>query len=136
MNELWALFISAFISSSILPGGSEAYLIYLVTQQEIDNNQLWLAATLGNTLGGMSSFILGAVTIYFFPATDFIEKHSTSIERVKKYGVWSLFFSWLPVIGDPLCIAAGWLRINWMVSLLFIALGKGLRYGFIIWLVN
>jgi membrane protein YqaA with SNARE-associated domain len=57
------------------------------------------------------------------------EKHGhKALQWLKKYGYWSLFFSWLPVIGDPLCLAAGWLRMHHWLSFIIIMIGKAVRY--------
>ena len=77
-------------------------------------------ATLGNTLGGMSSYLIGRI----LPQ----KKDLRGLEAVRKYGSPSLLLSWVPFIGDPLCVAAGWLRLNVWLSVLFMASGKLARY--------
>ncbi len=126
---LWALFLSAFVSSTLLPGGSEAVLLLLAEQGDGDKLLLLAVATLGNTLGGMSSWGLGRFIAWRFPAREFVAKEQRAIARLQRWGSPALLLSWLPVIGDPLCLAAGWLRTHWLPSLLFIAAGKAGRYA-------
>jgi len=133
---LWELFISALISSTLFPGGSEAVLLYQATNQLAAPWLLLTVATVGNTIGGMLSWLLGRWLVWRFPARQLEQKHQTALHRIQRWGSPALLFSWLPVVGDPLCLAAGWLRIAWPVSLLFIAVGKGLRYGALLYLVG
>lgn len=133
---LWALFASAFISSTLLPGGSEVLLGYLAQQGAHSREILLLVATTGNTLGGMTSWGLGYWLAHRFPDKRNDPKHAKALARVQRWGSPILLLSWLPLIGDPLCLAAGWLRINGFAALMFIALGKTLRYAVILWAVE
>jgi len=127
--SLLGLFFSAFLSSTILPGSSEIVLVALATQGELPHWDLLAIATAGNTLGGMSSWVLGWVIALRYPLTELSKSaHRRAVERVRQWGSPILLFSWVPVIGDPLCVAAGWLRMSWIGALLFIAVGKALRY--------
>ena len=119
-TSLWALLASSFLAATLLPGGSEAVLFGVLN---LHPGQFWTAigvATLGNALGGMSSYLIGRV----IPQ----KKDLPGLPAVQKFGSPVLLLSWLPFIGDPLCVAAGWLRLNPWLSLLFIALGKFARY--------
>lgn len=128
--SLWGLFLSAFLSSTILPGSSEVVLGALVMQGQYSRWSLLAIATLGNTLGGMSSWGLGRLLGWRFPMTALTKPaHRRAVDRMRYWGSPALLFSWVPFIGDPLCVAGGWLRIPWMVSLMYIGLGKGLRYA-------
>jgi membrane protein YqaA with SNARE-associated domain len=118
--SLWALFASSFLAATLLPGGSEVVLFGVL---KLHPNELWSAigiATLGNTLGGMSSYLIGRVIP---PRQDL-----PGLPAVRKYGSPALLLSWVPFVGDPLCVAAGWLRLDPRLSLLFITLGKLARY--------
>ena len=118
--SLWALFASSFLAATLLPGGSEAVLFGVL---KLHPERAWAAlgiATLGNTLGGMSSYLVGRV----IPQ----RKGMPGLAAVQKYGSPVLLLSWVPFVGDPLCVAAGWLRLNPWLSILFIALGKLARY--------
>ena len=135
--SLTVLFFSAFISSTLFPGGSEAVLAYLASDAQHPLFLLVLVATAGNTLGAMTSWGLGRLLAMRYPFRQ-LEKASQqqAMERLQKYGSAVLLLSWLPLIGDPLCVAAGWLRIHWLPSLVFIALGKILRYIVVVYLVG
>ncbi len=127
--SLVGLFLSAFLSSTILPGSSEMMLAALATQGDLPPLYLLAVATAGNTLGGMSSWVLGWVMALRYPLTELSkEGQRRAVERIREWGSPILLFSWVPVIGDPLCVAAGWLRISWISALLFIGVGKALRY--------
>jgi membrane protein YqaA with SNARE-associated domain len=132
---LWTLFTSAFISSTLFPGGSEAVLWLLA--DDYTWLSLWAVATAGNSLGGMSTWLIGRVIAWRYPAGGLSgEKHRVAVERLRRWGSPALLLSWLPLIGDPLCLAAGWLRIDWRLSLLLITSGKGARYAALLWLVS
>ena len=135
--SLWLLFISSFISSTLLPGGSEVVLAYLVTESQHSLLLLVLIATLGNTLGAMTSWGIGRLIAIRY-STKKLSKPSQqkAVERIQKYGSPILLLSWLPIIGDPLCVAAGWLKLHWLTSLLFISTGKLIRYIVVVYLVT
>ena len=121
--SLYALFISSFLAATLLPGGSEAVLIGVL---KLHPETFWLAlllGTLGNTLGGMVTFGMGRL----LPPTKKL-KH---VEKIRRYGTPVLLLAWVPLIGDALCLTAGWLRLNPWYALLFMALGKFARYGVI-----
>lgn len=128
--SLWGLFVSAFISSTIAPGGSEAVLAYMVTTGKFQVVNLIAIATVGNSLGALTTWFLGWLTEKKFPVENVLDRRKQkSILWVRKWGVWSLLFSWLPVIGDGLCFAGGWLRLTFWPSCLAIVIGKGVRYA-------
>ncbi len=128
--SLLGLFFSAFLSSTILPGSSEVLLVALATQGDVPLLNLLAVATAGNTLGGMSSWVLGWIIALRYPLTTLSKAaNRRAVDRVRKWGSPILLFSWVPLIGDPLCVAAGWLRISWLRALYFIGIGKALRYG-------
>lgn len=127
--SLLGLFLSAFLSSTILPGSSEVVLVVLATQSQSPQWDLLAVATAGNTLGGMTSWVLGWVIAIRYPLTELSkESQQRAVERVREWGSPILLLSWVPVIGDPLCVAAGWLRISWLGALVYIGVGKALRY--------
>lgn len=133
---LWGLFISAFISSTLLPGSSEVVLAILGAKGVYEPLVLLTVATVGNTLGGMSSWGLGRILVWRFPVEGLLKvKHQVALKRIQNWGSPVLLFSWLPVVGDPLCLAAGWLRMHWLVSLLFIVVGKAVRYFIVLEIV-
>lgn len=126
---LWGLFASAFLSATLLPGGSEAVLAYLAAVGGHHGLLLLGVASAGNTLGGMSSWLIGRL----IPAGR-IQRPGLhpAVARVRRFGSPALLLSWVPVIGDPLCVAAGWLRVPWPWALLFIAAGKITRYAVVL----
>ena len=128
--SLWGLFASAFLASTLLPGGSEAVFGYLLLQQQYPASTLILVAGVGNTLGGMTSWGIGRLLALRY---DYQHSHKAELvramQRLHRYGAPVLLLSWLPVIGDPLCLAAGWLCISAWSALLYIALGKLARYA-------
>ncbi|KEA62859.1 hypothetical protein ADIMK_2968 [Marinobacterium lacunae] len=133
MESVWAdlslpgLFLSAFISSTLLPGGSEALLAWMLAERGD-----WLlpvtVATFGNVLGSMLTFVMGLWLQRRYPLRILSDKHLKAQQRLERFGPSVLLLAWLPIIGDPLCLVAGWLRFNWVISLILITLGKGLRY--------
>jgi len=123
MNEsasLTALFASSFLAATLLPGGSEAVLFGVLKLHPERVLTALCVATLGNTLGGTSSYLIGRL----LPQ----KKGLPGLPVMRKYGATALLLSWIPIIGDPLCVAAGWLRLNPWLAMLYIALGKLARY--------
>ena len=119
-----SLFGSSFLSATLLPGSSEALLIALLIAKKTSVYGLLLAASLGNTLGGLTNIFLGRL----LPLKRQGRWHDTAITWLHRLGPAALLFSWLPVIGDLLCVLAGWLRFAWLPAMLFLAVGKTLRY--------
>jgi len=122
--SLWGLFISSFLAATLLPGGSEAVL-FAVLKAYPDTQ--WIAltiATLGNTLGGMVTFGMG----WLLPQTHIQNQQIKHVEKLRSHGTPALLLAWVPLLGDALCLAAGWLRLNWWHTALFMAAGKFARY--------
>jgi membrane protein YqaA with SNARE-associated domain len=118
--SLLSLFASSFLGATLLPGGSEAVLFAVLKAYP---DSLWTAlliATFGNTLGGMVSYLMG----WLLPQTQQL-KH---VDKVRRFGTPVLLLAWLPLLGDALCLAAGWLRLCWWQSALFMSIGKFARY--------
>ena len=129
MLELWGLFVSAFISSTIAPGGSEAVLAYMVAEKIQPIAWLVSTATVGNTLGALTTWWLGYLAAKKYPVESILEKNKQrALSWLKRWGSWSLLLSWLPVIGDALCFAAGWLKLPLFFSIFLIFVGKLIRY--------
>ena len=119
MGELAALFAASFAAATLFPLPSEAAL-FAYLQLHPENAALAVAvATVGNTAGGMTSYLLGRV----IPRKEL--KHAKTVER---HGAPVLLLAWLPLVGDALCVAAGWLRVNWALALGFMAAGRLARY--------
>ena len=119
---LAAVLAASFIAATIVPLSSEAVLFgYLKLHPEHAALAVALA-TLGNTAGGMTTYLIGRL----FPEKGkFGEK---TLQKVRHYGPAATFFAWLPLVGDGLCLGAGWLRVNWLAALGFMAAGRLARY--------
>ena len=134
---LAGLFLSSFLASTLLPGGSEAVLLWMAHQAAAPAFSLLLVATTGNTLGGMTSWGIGFWLQGRFSHRERLQaKQQRALQRLEKHGAPLLLLSWLPLIGDPLCLAAGWLKISPLLAALFIALGKASRYAVLLWLTS
>ncbi|WP_297115487.1 YqaA family protein [Enterobacter sp. ECC-175] len=127
--SLASLFASSFLSATLLPGNSEVVLVAMLFSGVSQPWLLVLIATMGNSLGGLTNVILGR----FFPLREKSRWQEKAVGWLKRYGAATLLLSWMPVIGDLLCLLAGWLRISWGPVLFFLCLGKALRYVLVAW---
>ena len=119
-GSLLSLFAASFLASTLIPLSSEAALFAVL---KLHDDLYWpalLVATAGNTLGGMSSYLIGR-----FIAS---KKPLTQLGRVQRYGAPALVLAWLPLVGDGLCIAAGWLKLGWIAVAGWQLAGRFLRY--------
>ncbi len=131
----WSLFLSALISSTLFPGGSEALLLYRLNEGG-DALSLVVVATVGNVLGSLITYGMGrlgneAVHKKWLRMDD--GKVSRAETWFAQYGNPSLLLAWLPVVGDPLCLVAGLLRSHVGLFLLLVTIGKAARYTAITW---
>lgn len=142
MPELIGLFIAAFLSATLLPGSSEAALAAGLTTERIDLSAGLLVATIGNTLGSCVNWGLGRFITHwrgsrFFPVKD--KDFDRYCALYQKYGLWSLLASWVPIIGDPLTVMAGFFQTPLKLFIPIVALAKFLRYlavaGLVVWIV-
>ena len=127
--SLASLFASSFLSSTLLPGNSEVVLVAMLLSGVSQPWLLVLIATMGNSLGGLTNVILGR----FFPLREKSRWQEKAVGWLKRYGAATMLLSWMPVIGDLLCLLAGWMRISWGPVLFFLCLGKALRYVLLAW---
>jgi membrane protein YqaA with SNARE-associated domain len=126
MAELAALFAAAFLAATLVPLPSEAAL-FAYLQLQPDRAALAVAvATVGNTAGGMTSYLVGRL----IPQKALSQR---AVSNLRRYGAPATFFAFLPVVGDALCVAAGWLRIHWLAALAFMAAGRLARYLLVAW---
>jgi membrane protein YqaA with SNARE-associated domain len=125
---LAGLLLSSLLAATLLPGGSEAALFALMRLHPEQGVAAVTLATFGNTLGGMSTYALARL----MPQRELPAR----LGAVERHGSAALLFAWTPVVGDALCVAAGWLRLNWLACALWMALGKGLRYAAVVWLAQ
>lgn len=126
--SLATVFVVAFISATLLPMGSEPVVLGLISLNPASFWPVILVATLGNTLGGAVDWWMGygarrVVNKYASSAT-----HTRALAWLQGLGPKACLLSWLPVIGDPLCAVAGWLKLPFWPCLLYMAIGKFARY--------
>ena len=134
-----SLFIISFLAATILPFSSELTLAGLVATSNYDNLLLLIVASLGNVLGSVVNWILGfysrkLTTKKWFPFKD--EQIEKSSKWFNKFGRWSLLFAWVPIIGDPLTLVAGLLRVKFVEFLILVTIGKVSRYLIIFYLLS
>ena len=123
-NGLLGLFAASFIASTIVPLSSEAALFGFLRLYPDELMPALLLATLGNTLGGLTSYAIGRL----LPERAQKKLDSRALERLRRWGSPLTFFAWLPLVGDALCLAAGWLRLNLIAVTAFMAAGRLIRY--------
>lgn len=123
-NGLASVFVVSFVSATLLPMGSEPAVFGFV---KLNPDAFWTTvavATAGNTLGGIVDYWLGRGAKYA------VGRHEGTryFGWLLRFGPKVLLLSWLPVVGDPLCALAGWLRLAFWPSVVYMAIGKFLRY--------
>ena len=131
-----ALFGISFLASTLLPLGSE-WLLVVMLMKGYDPVSSVLTATAGNTLGACTTWLVGRYGGDWLLGRLFriSERQRQRAEAwYGRYGVLSLLFSWLPVVGDPLCLVGGLLKIRFPVFLVLAGAGKLIRYAVIAWL--
>jgi len=121
---LAGVFVSAFLAATIVPFSSEAVLFAFLRLHPEQAVAAIALATLGNTAGGMTSYAIGR----FLPAKVEQRLEPRTLGWLRRYGAPATLLAWLPVVGDALCVAAGWLRIAWLPALAFMAAGRLARY--------
>lgn len=125
---LIGLFVSAFVSATLLPGGSELLLFAWVQAHPEQRLLALLVTTAGNTLGGMTTYGCGRL----LPQRVEARLTPSALGWLHRLGPLALLLSWLPVVGDGLCLAAGWLRLNLLASAAYMLIGKAVRYALIV----
>ncbi|MEL0660535.1 YqaA family protein [Psychromonas arctica] len=133
MNDYWLLFSSAFISSTLFPGGSEVLFVYYLKQQFSLKWGFLLVAIIGNSLGSIVTYLLGFYV--HFGQEKAAMKYPKTLLFCKKWGNVALLLSWLPIVGDVICLFAGWLKLPKTTAFINIVIGKSLRYLFLLALV-
>lgn len=131
-----SLFFTALIAATFFPLSSEALLVSLL-HQGYSPLLLGLVATLGNTLGSCINWYLGRQCLHFqhkkwFPVSP--AQLQRAQQQFQRYGIYSLLFAWLPLVGDPLTLLAGVMRVQFPLFVALVAAGKALRYTLVIWL--
>ncbi len=140
---LLSLFVGSMLASTLLPGGVEILLYAMFKLGHHASLVLLAVATVGNTLGGLLTYAIGrllqgAITApkpaWLARIGPYFTLKPAALGRVQRYGAAALLLSWLPIIGDPLCLAAGYLKLPFWPSAVMIAIGKFLRYWVLLWL--
>ena len=132
------LFIISFLAATILPLSSELVLSTMLLTDSFDKYLLLFVASFGNILGSSVNWYLGKKILIFkdkkwFPANE--RQIAKGEIYFKKYGIWSLLLAWVPIIGDPLTIVAGILRVKFFTFLLLVSISKISRYIFLIFII-
>jgi membrane protein YqaA with SNARE-associated domain len=133
-HGLAALFALSFLASTLIPLGSE-WLLVLVLLDGANPVAALAVATAGNTLGAGTSYALGRwggvwVARRWLRMTDLDLARGEAF--FKRWGAWSLLFSWLPFVGDPLCVVGGLFRLRWWVFFALVFTGKLVRYAVVV----
>ena len=119
---LATLFVAAFVSATVLPANSEIVLIAVLRSFPERALEAIVVATIGNTLGGATTYGIGRLLAHRAAPSP------RALAWVRRYGAHALLLSWVPLLGDALCLAAGWLRVPFPAALLAMAAGKLARY--------
>ncbi len=128
---LGSVFVVSFVSATLMPMGSEPAVFAVI---KLNPALFWttiLVATCGNTIGGAVNYALG----YGAKQTFAKERQTRWFRWLARYGPKTMLLSWLPIIGDPLCTLAGWIRLPFWPSIAYMALGKLLRYITMTWVL-
>ena len=133
------LFIISLLAATILPLSSEIVLTTMLLTNLFEKNILLIVASFGNILGSIFNWYLGKkITIFqdrkWFPVSP--EQLNKSQKYFQKYGLWSLLLAWVPVIGDPLTLLAGVLKVRFSIFFILVSISKISRYVFILYLVS
>jgi membrane protein YqaA with SNARE-associated domain len=125
---LSTVFVISFISATLLPLGSEPAVFGLI---KLNPSLFWLTvlvATVGNTLGGAVDWWMGYGAHRVLDKYDSSSTHAKALKWLEQLGPKACLLAWLPVVGDPLCAVAGWLKLPFWPCLMYMAIGKFLRY--------
>ncbi len=136
-NQLLLFFLS-FLAATIVPIGSEWLLIVMILQG-FNPEHTVLTASFGNYLGACTTFFIGLWGSEFLTRKilriDSSRQQKTR-EIYRKYGSWSLLFTWLPIVGDPLCLLAGAFKVHFFKFSILVFMGKLFRYATVAFLVT
>ncbi|MEM7194452.1 MAG: DedA family protein [Pseudomonadota bacterium] len=141
---LLTLFIGSLLASTIVPGGVEVLLYVMAEQGSYSFSELLWVSTAGNTIGGCITFAMGWMLrggVSRFRGnsrslrwiSDRFALEDSALQRVQKWGPAALLLSWMPIIGDPICVAGGFLRLPVWRSILMIAISKFARYWILLY---
>jgi membrane protein YqaA with SNARE-associated domain len=125
---LSTVFVVSFVSATLLPLGSEPAVFGLVT---LNPHLFWpaiLVATVGNTVGGALTWAMGLASHQVVDRFQHSRHHLRALDWLERIGPKACLLAWLPIIGDPLCAVAGWLKLPFWPCLVYMAMGKFARY--------
>ena len=135
--DLFFLFAASFVAATLLPTASEV-LLYSMLQGPHPAWLLWAVATLGNTLGSVLNYGLGTM-LWRWRHSRFFPCSAAQLEKAQarfaRWGVYGLLLAWVPIVGDSLTVVAGVLRVRFLLFVILVGLGKGLRYAFVLAIV-
>jgi len=134
-----SLFTISFLAATILPFSSELTLGGLIATSNYNNLLLLIVSSFGNVLGSAVNWALGFYSRNF-TTKKWFPFNETQIERstkwFRKFGKWSLLFAWVPLVGDPLTLVAGLLRVRFLDFIILVAIGKVSRYLMVFYLIS
>ena len=125
---LSTVFVVSFISATLLPMGSEPVVLGVI---HLNPAQYWpviAVATLGNTLGGAADYAMGRAASRLAPQASEASVQTRALRWLHRMGPKACLLGWLPVVGDPLCTLAGWLKLPFWPCVGYMLIGKFLRY--------
>jgi len=138
MSVVLGVFAAAFLAATILPFSSEVVVSAAILSGS-SALAVWLAASVGNTLGAVANGILGAA-LTTKAARRWLGVGESQYERATrwygKWGVWSLLLAWMPVVGDALTVVAGALHVRWWFFVTLVFIGKSGRYALLIFVLE
>lgn len=129
---LIALGLTSFLAATLLPLGSEPYLVAFLVAHPQQYLSALVMASLGNTAGGVTTWFLGRLGHRLANPALSLEKYPKLLKYLKKFGSKLLLLSWIPVFGDVMTGLAGWLKLPFWPCLIYLWIGKTLRYVFVI----
>jgi len=125
---LSTVFVVSFISATLLPLGSEPVVFGLIKlNPELFWPTIWVA-TAGNTLGGAVTWAMGLGSHKVVNHYQHSKTHLRALDWLERLGPKACLLAWLPVVGDPLCAVAGWLKLPFWPCVIYMAIGKFARY--------
>ena len=139
MITYFSLLLISFLAATVLPLSSELVLVSQLKTNEHNSFMLIATASLGNISGSIFNWLLGFYLFKYIKKKWFPFKENqinAASKRFSKFGVWSLLFAWLPIVGDPLTFVAGILKINFLLFIALVTIGKITRYFFVYALIS
>ena len=140
---LLSLFLGSILASTVVPGGVEVLLYFMMDSGNYGFCELLMTASIGNTIGGVITFMMGGLLVkgmerlsWHETLSRYFKLEQRSVMRIQKWGLPALLFTWMPIIGDPLALAGGYLRLPFWPSLVMIGIGKFVRYLVLLWAIQ